>query len=159
MATTTFSGPIKAGTISNTTGTTVGTNMKNTGQVVMAQTFSTGTTLASGASAANTTSVIIPANSQIIDIVLDVPTAIAGATCVFSIGDTVGDNATFINLFSIAAGAGTIGRNYPTSEAGGTLEWADIGTADLRLTWTSTGSTSAGVIRATVLYQQNINLS
>ena len=28
MATTTFSGPIKAGTISNTTGTTVGTNMK-----------------------------------------------------------------------------------------------------------------------------------
>ena len=159
MATTTFQGPIKAGTISNTTGTTVGTNMKNTGQVVMAQTFSTGTTLASGASAANTTSVIIPANSQIIDIVLDVPTAIAGATCVFSIGDTVGGNATFINLFSIAAGAGTIGRNYPTSEAGGTLEWADIGTADLRLTWTSTGSTSAGVIRATVLYQQNINLS
>ena len=159
MAPTKFSGPINAGTISNTTGTTVGTNMKNTGQVVMAQTFSTGTTLASGASAANTTSVIIPANSQIIDIVLDVPTAIAGATCVFSIGDTVGGNATFINLFSIAAGAGTIGRNYPTSEAGGTLEWADIGTADLRLTWTSTGSTSAGVIRATVLYQQNINLS
>ena len=39
MATTTFSGPIKAGTISNTTGTTVGTNMKNTGQVVMAQSF------------------------------------------------------------------------------------------------------------------------
>ena len=29
MATTTFSGPVKAGTISNTTGTTVGTNMKN----------------------------------------------------------------------------------------------------------------------------------
>ena len=38
MATTTFSGPIKAGTISNTTGTTVGKDMKNTGQVVMAQT-------------------------------------------------------------------------------------------------------------------------
>ena len=37
MATTTFSGPIKAGTISNTTGTTVGDNVKNTGQVVMSQ--------------------------------------------------------------------------------------------------------------------------
>jgi hypothetical protein len=37
MATTTFSGPIKAGTISNTTGTTVGTNIANTGQVVMTQ--------------------------------------------------------------------------------------------------------------------------
>ena len=71
MATTTFSGPIKAGTISNTTGTTLGSNVKNTGQVVMAQTFSTGATLDGGASAANTTTVVIPANSQIIDIVLD----------------------------------------------------------------------------------------
>ena len=40
MATTTFSGPVKAGTISNTTGTTVGTNVKNTGQVLMSQSFS-----------------------------------------------------------------------------------------------------------------------
>ena len=35
--TTTFSGPIKAGTILNTTGTTLGDNVKNVGQVVMAQ--------------------------------------------------------------------------------------------------------------------------
>ena len=40
MASTTFSGPIKAGTISNTTGTTVGDDVKNTGQVLMSQTFS-----------------------------------------------------------------------------------------------------------------------
>ena len=59
MATTTFSGPIKAGTISNTTGTTVGTDVKNIGQVLMAQTFSTGATLDSGASAANETTVIL----------------------------------------------------------------------------------------------------
>ena len=37
MATTTFSGPIKAGTISNTTGTTLGENITNTGQVAMTQ--------------------------------------------------------------------------------------------------------------------------
>ena len=157
MATTTFSGPIKAGTISNTVGTTLGTDVKNTGQVVMAQTFSTGTTLASGASSANATAVVIPANSQIIDIVLDVPTAIGGATCVFSIGDTVGGNATFVNSYSISTGSA--GRKYPTTESGGTLGWADIGSADLRLTWTSTGASDAGVIRATVLYQQNINLA
>ena len=71
MGITTFSGPIKAGIIKETTGTTLGSDVKNTGQVVMAQTFSTGTTLASGASAANATTVVIPANSQIIDIVLD----------------------------------------------------------------------------------------
>ena len=158
MATTTFSGPIKAGTISNTTGTTVGTDVKNTGQVVMAQTFTTGATLDSGASAANETTVIIPANSQIIDIVLDKPTVMAGATCVFSIGDTVGGNATFLNSYSVTIASGA-GRAYPTEEAGGTLAWADIGTADLRLTWTSTGATTDGEIRATILYQQNNNLS
>jgi len=158
MGTTTFSGPVLAGTISATTGTSLGSDIKNTGQVVMAQTFSTGTTLASGASAANTTTVVIPANSQIIDIVLDKPTVMAGATCVFSIGDTVGGNATFINAYSVTIASG-VGRAYPTTEAGGALSWADTGTADVKLTWTSAGATSAGEIRATVLYQQNNNLS
>ena len=37
MASTTFSGPIKAGTISNTTGSRLGDNVKNIGQVVMTQ--------------------------------------------------------------------------------------------------------------------------
>ena len=158
MAPTTFSGPIKAGTIKNTTGTTVGTNVKNTGQVVMAQTFTTGSTLDDGASAANETTVIIPANSQIIDIVLDKVTAMVNATAVFSVGDTVGGNSTFINEYDVTVLSGA-GRAYPTEEAGGTLAWADIGTADLRLTWTSTGATTAGEIRVTVLYQQNNNLS
>ena len=79
MGTTTFSGPIKAGTIKETTGTSLGSNIKNTGQVVMAQTFSTGS-LAGGASAANVTDVVIPANSQIIDCVIDCPTAMGNAT-------------------------------------------------------------------------------
>ena len=157
MATTTFSGPIKAGTISNTTGTTLGSNVKNTGQVVMAQTFSTGATLDGGASTANSTTVVIPANSQIIDIVLDKVTVMAGATAVFSIGDTVGGNKTLINDYSVTIASGA-GRAYPTTEAGGALAWADVGPADLKLTWTSTGATTDGEIRATVLYQQNNNL-
>jgi hypothetical protein len=37
MGTTTFSGPIKAGTIKDTTGTTVGSNKANVGFVLMAQ--------------------------------------------------------------------------------------------------------------------------
>lgn len=158
MGTTTFSGPIKAGPISNTTGTDLGTNVKNIGQVVMAQTFSTGTALSSGASAANDTTVVIPANSQIVDIVLDKPTAMGNATCVFSIGDTVGGNATFLNAYSVTVASGA-GRAYPTTEAGGALAWADVGTSDVKLTWTSTGATDAGEVRATILYQQNINLA
>ena len=59
MASTTFSGPIKAGTISNTTGTTLGDNVKNTGQVVMCQ--SQAVTQADG-----TTNIVLPANSQIV---------------------------------------------------------------------------------------------
>tara|TARA_R100000935_G_scaffold10825_2_gene21619 strand:+ start:78 stop:557 length:480 start_codon:yes stop_codon:yes gene_type:complete len=157
MGTTTFSGPIRAGTIKDTTGTTVGTNVANVGQVVMAQTFSTGVDLDGGASAANTTTVVIPANTQIVDIVIDVVGVMAGATCVFSIGDTIGGNATVLNSFSISVASGA-GRKYPTTEAGGALIWADIGNKDLRLTWTSTGATSNGEIRATVLYQQNNNL-
>jgi len=158
MGTTTFSGPVKAGTISNTTGTTLGKDVKNTGQVTMAQTFSTGTDLAGGASAANATTVVIPANSQIIDIVLDCPSAMAGATAVLSIGATVGGNATFLNSFSITVASG-VGRKYPTTEAGGALSWADTGNKDLKLTWTTTGATSGGEVRATVLYQQNINIT
>jgi hypothetical protein len=157
MGQTTFSGPILAGTIKSTTGTTVGTNVKNTGQVVMAQSFTTGVDLDGGASAANTTTVIIPANSQIIDIVLDVVGVMVGATCVFSIGDVAGGNATFLNAFSITVASGA-GRKYPTTEAGGALSWADTGASDLRLTWTSTGATTNGEIRATVVYQQNSDL-
>ena len=37
MGTTTFSGPIKAGPLRETTGTTVGTDVQNTGFVIMAQ--------------------------------------------------------------------------------------------------------------------------
>jgi hypothetical protein len=158
MGITTFSGPIKAGTIKDTTGTTLGTDVKNTGQVVMSQTFSTGTSLAAGASAANSTNVIIPANSQIIDCVIDCPTAMAGATAVLSIGDTVGGNATYVNAYSITVASGA-GRKYPTTEAGGALAWADIGTSDERVTWTTTGATSGGEIRVTILYQQNSNLA
>ena len=96
MGTTTFSGPIKAGTI-KTTGTTLGSDIKNTGQVVMAQTFSVD--LSGGAVAAQVTDVVIPANSQIIDCVIDVITA-ANTSTNLSVGDTVGGVATILNTFA-----------------------------------------------------------
>ena len=153
MATTTFSGPIKAGTISNTTGTTVGTDIKNTGQVVMAQTSLID--LSGGALAAEATTVVIPANSQIVDIVLDAVVASSGTTNI-SIGDSVGGAATLLNTFGITT---AVGRYYPDTEAGGTLAWSDTGPADLKLTVTNSASTSAGSLRFTILYQQNNNIS
>ena len=152
MASTTFSGPIKAGTIKETTGTTLGTNIKNTGQVVMAQTFAV--SLAGGAVAAAVQDVVIPANSQIIDCVLDFITA-ANTTTNISVGDTVGGASTILNTF---ASGTTAGRKYPTTEAGAALAWEDVGDADIRLTFTSSASTNAGEVRITILYQQNTDL-
>ncbi len=153
MGTTTFSGPIKAGTIKNTTGTTVGTDVANVGQVVMSQTFSAD--LSGGALAAQVTDVVIPANSQIIDCVIDIITAASGATNL-SIGDTAGGPATILNTFPSGTDAG---RVYPTTQAGAALAWQDTGVSDRRLTVTATAATNAGLVRFTILYAQNNNLA
>jgi len=153
MGTTTFSGPIKAGTIKATTGTSLGTNIKNTGQVVMSQTFAAD--LSGGALAASVTDVVIPANSQIIDCVIDVITASSDATNL-SVGDTVGGATSLVNTYAIGT---TAGRKYPTTQAGGALAWEDVGTADIRLTVTNSAATTAGEVRVTVLYAQNNNLA
>jgi hypothetical protein len=80
MANTTFSGPIRAGTISNTTGTTIGTNIANVGQVVMTQ--SVAADLSGGAIHSLEVQVraVIPANSQISEIVIDQITAANSTT-------------------------------------------------------------------------------
>ena len=153
MGTTTFSGPIKAGTIKETTGTTVGTDMKNTGQVVMAQTFAIA--LGGGAIAAQASDVIIPANSQIIDCIFDVITA-ANTSTNISVGFVGGSATALVNAHTIGTNAG---RQYPTTTAGGALAWEDIGTSDQRINFTNSAGTSAGEVRITITYQQNNNLA
>jgi hypothetical protein len=151
MANTTFSGPILAGNIKNTTGTTVGTDMKNTGQVVMAQSFAID--LSGGAIAAQASDVIIPANSQIIDCVFDIITA-ANTSTNISVGFVGGAATALVNAYTIGT---TAGRQYPETKAGGALAWEDIGTSDQRLNFTNSAATNAGEVRITVLYQQNTN--
>ncbi len=68
MGKTTFSGPIKAGTINDTTGTTVGTDVSNIGSVVLAQTFVVDII---GATSNDQSVAVIPANSQIVDVILN----------------------------------------------------------------------------------------
>ena len=153
MGTTTFSGPIKAGTIKETTGTTVGTNMKNTGQVVMAQSHAVD--LSGGALAAVASNVIIPANSQIIDCVFDIITA-ANTSTNISVGFVGGSATALVNAHTIGT---TAGRQYPTTVSGGALAWEDIGTSDQRLNFTNSAATNAGEVRITILYQQNTNFA
>ena len=81
MGQTTFSGPIKAGPVSKTTGTNVQTNMKDVGSSVISQSVSV--TQNTNAPA---TTIIIPANSQIISIKLYVTVAWSGGASTAGIG-------------------------------------------------------------------------
>ncbi|MGI9142664.1 MAG: hypothetical protein ACR2IJ_05690 [Fluviibacter sp.] len=92
MAATHFSGPLLSGSILNTSGTTLGTDVANVGFVVMAQ--SSPVTQASG-----TTTIVIPANSQILSIDVMVTSVWSGVATTFGVGTTA--SATFLT----AAGA------------------------------------------------------
>ena len=151
MATTTFSGPIKAGTIRDTTGTTVGTDVANVGFVVMAQSAIPNIT---GASQLNQRMAIVPANSQIVDVILNVTTVgdDSGAATI-SVGTSADANA-FLDGINTKA----LGTTHGTLDT----EATDVGTTDLEVLADFTGATgdgTTGVATVTVMYIQNNNLS
>ena len=154
MAITNFSGPITAGNIRNTTGTTVGTDVKNTGQVLMSQSFSF-TFATEGA--ATDTNVVIPANSQIVSVDVNVETAFndSGAD-ILEVGSSA-DTDLYVNdtvisaVGSIAMGAAALCAN-----------WKDIGTSDIRIGFIYNGQNqdaTTGAATVTISYLQNNNLS
>lgn len=146
MGTTTFTGPVKAGTIPNTSGSTLGTNVKNTGWVLMAQ--SSAFTQASGA-----TDIVIPANSQIVDIKVFITTALTGVATTFGIGTTA--SATFLTAAAALDGA-AVGplTATPGTDATRNGNWIDVGTTDRKIAVTST-NTGSGVGNIVVTYLQN----
>lgn len=154
MATTTFSGPIKAGTIRNTTGTTVGTDVANTGFVLMAQSAN----VVFGDDGTTTTVATVPANSQIFQITVDVTTAFNAATTnTFDIGD-----GTTADQFADALDVSSAARLLATSDVSQIPNLIDIGTSDVNVvvTYNQTGTAAtAGAATVTVLYLQNRNLS
>jgi len=152
MASTTFSGPIKAGTISNTTGTTVGDDVKNTGQVVMCQSVAV-----TQAATSTETDIVIPANSQIVAAELSVTAIWSGGASTTGLG-FVG-NATALTAAGGVAG-GTLGIISITAGANATrvANYADVGSSDVRILLTNT-NTGTGTGFLTVRYIQNNNLS
>lgn len=151
MATTTFSGPIKAGTIKDTTGTTLGTNVANVGYVVMAQ--SAAITQSTTAAA---TGIVIPANSQILEITVFVTTAFDNSATL-SIGTTSSSNE-----LATAVAVSTINTIKLASQATITDAdaWEDVGSTDVEIYVDSSATTAdAGVATLTVTYIQNNNLA
>jgi hypothetical protein len=152
MGTTTFSGPIKAGTIKDTTGTTLGTDVQNTGFVQMVQSKSVSTIGAT----ANTTVATIPGNSQIINVTLDVIIVNNdGTAATVSVGTAANGTA-----FIAATDAQTIARTQPITAAIPNL--FVIGTSDIDViaVFTATdGDGTTGEAIVTVQYVQNNNVT
>ena len=153
MATTTFSGPIKAGTISNTTGTTVGDDVRNTGQVVMTQSIMIDSAVVVGTTTYNVG--VIPKNSQLLTTTIRVAIASdQGTTATVSVGKT-GSAAFFIANTDVK----TLGET--STLATGSLDSADRVGADTQITATliSAGSTATtGQVTVTFTYVQANNL-
>ena len=151
MATTTFSGPIKAGTIRHTTGTTVGTNIKNVGSVLMSQ--SAAITQSTTAAASG---IVIPANSQIVECYVYVTTAYDNSATL-----SIGTTSTSTEL-ATAVAVSTINTIKLASQATITDAdtWEDIGSTDVKIFTDSSATTAdAGVATLTVTYIQNNNLA
>ena len=151
MGTTTFSGPIKAGTISQTTGTALGDSIKNTGQVLMAQSVIVDII---GASHLNQVCAVVPANSQIVDVIVNVTTVNndTGAATV-SVG-TVADADACIATLNVKALATTHGTLD--------TEATNVGTTDIQVLADFTGANGDGTTGAatvTVMYLQNNSIA
>ena len=149
MGISTFTGPIKAGDVLNTTGTTAGT-IKNVGFVVMAQTASI---TQAGTATALATSIVIPANSHIVNIQVLATTAWTGAATTISLGTT----ATATELVSGGA-VGTIGLDAltPGTDATRTAKWSNVGTSDV-IIYALSANTGSGVGDLVVRYIQAEN--
>ena len=150
MATTTFSGPIRSGTILNTTGTTLGTDVRNVGAVPTIAVASTVMTHAT--TTATATGLIVPKYSQITRVFMLIEQLFANSsTTTISFGDGA-DNAVDITAAANVA-AGATGPMEMVQSA--TDRW-QVGANDIELYGiTIANSATAGQARVFVEYLQN----
>jgi len=144
MGTSTFSGPLRSGSIFNTSGTTLGQDVKNVGNAVLGQAASVTQVLA------QSTEIVIPAGSCIVSIDALITTAFDGVASTFNVGTTSGG----AELVSAAAG-GTVGRVSlaPGANATRTALWKNTGTSDIRI-WVNSTNAGNGVAAIVVRYLQ-----
>lgn len=141
MGTTTFSGPIKAGTVREG-------SSANTGSVILAQTG----TVVFGADGTETVIATIPANSVIVDVIVDVTTAFDAATTnTFDIGD-----GTTVNEFADALDVSSVARVLASSDVSQlgnyTVSTSDV---DVTVTYNQSGTAAtAGAASTIVQYVQ-----
>jgi hypothetical protein len=143
MGTTTFTGPVRSGPILNTSGSTIGADIANVGNAVLAQSFE----LTQDGTTTNTT-IVLPVGSRILSVTF-VATVAYSSALDFTVTDTAGSSASLVAAQTPAVGV--------TSFVPSTLAEATIWTAtatDVRLNAVS-ATAGAGEGLVTVTYVQN----
>jgi|TARA_R100001460_G_scaffold93817_1_gene135826 hypothetical protein len=158
MATSSFSGPLKAGNIRTDTGTTVG-SLRNVGFVSMTQSSGLLTQAALSAGSFVDTGLVLPANSRIIEINFLCLVAFNGAADTLNVGD-----GTDLDYYVAAEAIGSAGNHRVTAaKTGIAVGWADISGAatnnvgtDVKIS-ANASNTGAGTGYLSITYLQNFN--
>ena len=154
MANTTFSGPVRAGTIKSTTGTIVGTNVANIGQVVMSQSIMISAAVGVGTTTYNVG--VIPNQSQLLSVTIRVAVVSnAAGNATVSVGKTGSAQYLIANTNVKALGE-------TSSIANGALDEADRFDSDTQITATlisAGGTATTGQVTVTFTYMQANGLS
>jgi hypothetical protein len=145
MAFTTFSGPVRAGTVKEGAG-------MNCGLATLARSYDSGDLTGAVVGNVDTAVFIIPAGSQIVDIVVDQVVASTAGTTTVSVGNATGGAQL---MAAVATTAG--GRFRGTATATTQLAWQTSTTDDTTIyvrSATGTATLTAGRFIVTVLYAQ-----
>lgn len=144
MATTTFSGPIKAGTVRENSGV-------NVGNVVLSQSYDSGDLTGDTTGNYDVLLGTLPAGAQIVDIAVDQVVAATAGTTTVSVGTASGGAQLMAGVATTAGG-----RFRGTATAATQLAW-QIGTADQAVyvrNVVGTATLTAGRFIVTVNYVQ-----
>ena len=150
MGTTTFSGPVRAGTKKQGE-----TNGPNLGVVTLMQE----TAITQNGTNAVSSTLYIPAGSKIVDIIVDVLTAFDSATsAVLSVG-TAAAGTQYAGSVDVKTATGRIIPTFTAAQLAAMSNVSVLGVADptpapVVVTVTPTGATTAGYVRVTVIYAQ-----
>jgi len=145
MSFSTFSGPLRSGTVREGAG-------RNTGLVLLSQSYDTGDLTGTIVSNVDTASFVLPRGAQIINIFVDQVVAATAGTTTISAGTTSGGAQL---MAAVATTAG--GRFTGTATAATQLAWQTSTTADTTIfvrVAVATATLTAGRAIVTVVYAQ-----
>jgi len=161
---TSFAGPLLGGTVPHSDGSTnlagIGgtAGVSNRGYAKLAQSCVCTQATNVGVAGKFACPIVIPAQSQITSIKINVTTALTGTATTFGVGS--GASATAFTAADAVVTSGALGQVSITPGTGATQvpNWDNVGTQDVQIVLLST-NTGSGVFTLTVEYIPQINLA